>query len=323
MTSKKKVLFITIHFREYIYRIAESISREVNADVDIFYSDYQVGWLHRIIGKVLGKKAVQKCNQQAQKRMLKRKFNELYDYIFVLVGRGINCTALNDFIRRQKLSKKILYLWDDVMRVDEFEEIKDGFDDIVSFDRVDCEKYGLRFLPLFFCDEFRYKNEKKDIDFSCVGELHTYRSQLLSQIQQQFPTERFHWSALLSTTCFNKIKLFLSGKKLYPFIKAKRLPMAETADISKRSKIVIDMPYPSQKGLSIRTLESIASRAKIITTNRDIVNYDFYNNNNIFLIDINNAIITSEFINCPFIPLNDDVLEKYSLSSWVHNLFLI
>ena len=45
-------------------------------------------------------------------------------------------------------------------------------------------------------------------------------------------------------------------------------------------RCVVDVENPGQHGLTMRSIEIIGLKRKFITTNPDIVNYDFYNSNN-------------------------------------------
>ena len=224
-------------------------------------------------------------------------------------------------MQHQVKAQKILYLWDDIKRIDEFEYIKDNFNDVVSFDHDDCTKFKIRFLPLFYCDEYIYKGEDKDIDFSCLGVLHTYRESLLANLQQLFSKDKYRWYAILSTSKFHILKQRLLGKKLHDFVKYKELNISEAAKISKRSKIVIDMPHLSQKGMSMRTIESLAAHAKLITTNKEVCMYDFYNPNNMYVIDQDLLDISDDFLTSEFVEIDYKIIEKYSINHWVQTLF--
>lgn len=58
------------------------------------------------------------------------------------------------------------------------------------------------------------------------------------------------------------------------------------------SKAQIEIQHPSQKGLTTRAFESLGTKTKLITTNPAIRQYDFYNSNNILIIDRNNPVIS-------------------------------
>ena len=99
--------------------------------------------------------------------------------------------------------------------------------------------------------------------------------------------------------------------------------LSEVENLTKDSLILIDIVRENQRGLSFRFFEAMAYQKKIITTNKNVMNYDFYNAQNILVINENDVKIPEEFINTPYVPLNKDLFEKYTLRSWVKNIFKI
>jgi hypothetical protein len=61
-------------------------------------------------------------------------------------------------------------------------------------------------------------------------------------------------------------------------------------------------------------------RKKLITTNSDIVNYDFYNPNNIHLIDENNPMIPTSFFESKYEDIPESIYKKYTIDSWLHEM---
>lgn len=319
-----RVLFITIPFYEYIDRIKQGIQSTLNADVDVL----QLGQESRGVGYILNKISKGRHNTELNYKNQERFFDEhksvRYDYIFVLVGRGLNRELFYEFLDGQKTAFKIIYLWDDVKRVENFDEIKDAFDRIISFDRVDCEHYGFDFLPLFYCDDYRYNNENLEYDVSTIGFLHSDRIQILDKVLSRVPKEKYNWYAMLKTTrkhmlmeCIKQLKI----AKTPFYIGYKSLSIKETADIVKRSKVVLDMPHATQKGLSMRTIESIAAEAKLITTNSDVQYYDFYDENNVCIIDRKNPVVNESFFEVPYVKMDSSIVDAYSLKSWLKRIF--
>ena len=49
--------------------------------------------------------------------------------------------------------------------------------------------------------------------------------------------------------------------------------------------------------------------------------YDFYNENNILVVDIKKPIIPRAFIDSPFVDIDAQVLHKYSVEGLVDDLF--
>ena len=64
-------------------------------------------------------------------------------------------------------------------------------------------------------------------------------------------------------------------------------------------------------------LEEI-NQKKLITTNKDIKNYDFYNSNNIHVIDdVKNISIPLSFFETNYEEIPTELVEKYIVKNWV------
>lgn len=316
-----KVLFVTIHFGEYIAQIKNSIMQDFNADVDLVYTDNSLVNPVYTLDKMLFKK-IRKLSDDKYQRVIFEKYRKTsYDVIFVLVGRNMNIQYFTDFLDSQPDSYKVLYLWDDVKRVENFDRIKNLFDKIYSFDSKDCEQYGLVHLPLFYCDCYSYCSEEKKIDMSSVGGLHSYRYQMLKQMKQFCRDNQYSCKLYLKTTLLHYCKMAIQNRFRHMGILGfGGLSLKKNAQIIKSSKVVIDMPFESQNGLTIRTLEALAARAKLATTNRNIINYNFYDPRNILVIDRNTSSLPREFLESDYRRLSDDVLNQYSIHQWIKKL---
>lgn len=61
----------------------------------------------------------------------------------------------------------------------------------------------------------------------------------------------------------------------------------------------------------------------MITNNKEIINEDYYNKNNIFIIDEDNINVPIEFINSPYEELPKEMVEKYYIDNWLNELLKI
>ena len=68
----------------------------------------------------------------------------------------------------------------------------------------------------------------------------------------------------------------------------------------------------------MRTFEALSLGIKIVTTNKDIVNYDFYNPQNIFIVEDENTLIPEDFFDTPFD--NSFSMKGYSINQFVIKL---
>ena len=94
-------------------------------------------------------------------------------------------------------------------------------------------------------------------------------------------------------------------------------------EITSQTRIIIDMELSNQSGLTMRTIETHGMRKKLITTNPNIKEYDFYNENNILVVDRNNPVVNSDFVSNEYEILPDELYNKYSLSNWIKVIFQV
>ena len=85
--------------------------------------------------------------------------------------------------------------------------------------------------------------------------------------------------------------------------------------------MILDLVRDNQIGLSFRVFEAMAFQKKLITSNKSIKNYDFYNPKNILIVDKSNLVFDNSFFETKYEPLPDDIYRKYTLDSWVENIF--
>ncbi len=89
----------------------------------------------------------------------------------------------------------------------------------------------------------------------------------------------------------------------------------------KEAEILIDLVRQNQTGLSFRIFEAMALHKKIITNNTTIKDYDFYNENNILVIDNENITIPETFLNSEYQPLSEELYQKYTLDNFTKTVF--
>ena len=90
---------------------------------------------------------------------------------------------------------------------------------------------------------------------------------------------------------------------------------------SENTKVVVDLVHKNQIGLSMRPFEALGLKRKLITTNTSIKDYDFYNPNNIFIIeDINNFDIPTSFFESEYEDIEQNISSKYHIKPWLENI---
>ncbi len=128
---------------------------------------------------------------------------------------------------------------------------------------------------------------------------------------------------------FQSKKLFYIQKTANKAFRMAKMSNFEFNSLSKeeliqrieRSRVVLDIQHPSQKGLTMRTIEMIGAGKKIITTNKEIKEYDFYDPNNIYYLDRDTIELDKSFFETPYQMLDKEIYHKYSVDGWLQDVF--
>lgn len=319
----KRVLFIPIGFYDYD-NIMENAIRQQGYEVKRFTPVGKYTTVQKLVNfATKGKYLDKKTRSREKKYLLDDKTK--YDYVFVINGRQLHPDNLKQLKQQQDKAKFILYLWDDVARVEHFEENKEFFDVIYSFDNNDVAAYGFKPLTNFYTEVHRYKGEKKNILMSMTGLLHSGRLVIWDKIVRdlKIKPERCYLR-MLGFKISDFVKAVLPGKDRWmnlKYIKVNPVPLADMAEVMKRSRVTLDVQFGSQAGLTFRTFDSMIARTKLITTNETVKSCDLYEYGNIYVIDRDNPVVPKSFFTEPFHEIPEEVMEQYSVQNWVKKVF--
>lgn len=224
-----------------------------------------------------------------------------------------------DFLSQQtveainkKANKSVLIINDSINRYPKTKNILSLFDKVFSFEKKDCKKYDLHFKTNFI-----YKTVAK------TALKYKYKVFNISSYDKRFPIVKKIAEALYNMDVKSKIIIFTSKENNEPYIEFSKctLSISDINHLLEQSEIMLDINRSKQQGLSFRVFESLGLKKKLITTNGDIINYDFYNPENIFVIeDIEKIEIPDNFFETPYIEISQDILNKYLIDNWVDEL---
>ncbi|CAK2011138.1 hypothetical protein [Vibrio crassostreae] len=321
----KKVLLIAPSFFSYSERISSELERK-GAIVTVYDERPSNSFLFKIIFRLGFLKKI------FAKNIINNHFDHIYsnfcqdsfDYILII---NPECTPV-DFISKVKEvnadCKTIVYMWDSVINKPSSEIYIDAVDCFYSFDKRDCSD-KVFFQPLFYSnDTYSDDDFVETYDFSFVGTLHGNRKAILKNIVSQHSDSHHFIYGFYHNRTLHVIKklLTLDFISRTPFnVQFKPLSYNKYLKSLSESKVVIDLPSQSQTGLTMRSIEVLGLKKKLITTNKDIVNYDFYNPKNILVIGSNRTSIPFEFLSSDYENIDKDIYERYNISSWVDSIF--
>ncbi|MBO5100705.1 MAG: hypothetical protein J6K22_11395 [Spirochaetaceae bacterium] len=305
------VLLVGMNFHDYDDKIKKGFE-------DVGHKVFLVKDTKKSKSRFISDEQYKKQNLNHQRKILTQIKDFEFNEVIVIVGRYLTEEFLLGLRNLNKNARFVLYLWDDVERIQNFNIVKKFYDTIFSFDSIDCEKYGFNFLPLFYLDDFCLRDSNnKSIDIYGSYWLHSDRINIIKKIAEtQFCKNRYFY---ILTGRFYYFKYFfrlICNKKYGIHYSIFSLPLDKNVKNMKRAFSVLDIQFPSQKGLTLRTIEALASKCKIITTNLNIKNYDFYDEQNVCIIDRKNPEIPESFFSSPYKELPREIYDKYSLSKW-------
>lgn len=248
-------------------------------------------------------------------------FPEKMDYFLVVAGLEFSKEFIRDLKKKNPGIVCIIFLWDKL----EYTTLRNSveeFDYIFSFDREDCEKYNFIFQPSFFLTNcgIAVSDAERKYDISYIGALRDLkRYEFIEHIYQL--AKRYNLSYFLKLVYSKKNKLNFPG--LSEIISLEKISPQENMEILRYSKVVCEVPFAKQSGLTLRALQSIFFKNKIITLNEDIKHYDFYCEKNIKVIHSLDEIdkIEKEFFIEDYIEIDSKIVEQYTASSFIKNIF--
>lgn len=324
--NEKNILFLSPNFFGYEKAIQKRLE-ELGAVVDFFNERPSDSILSKGIIRVKSSLYQRKIDKYYNS-ILKKTVAKDYDFFLLIKGESIPFSFLEKFRIENPITVMIYYSYDAVLEYPKSEKLYPYFDQNFTFEPSDALKYNLNFRPLFFLDDYRNSKDNNSLKYqiSFIGSAHTDRYLVGERIREEaekLSLKSFFYYYAPGKATFKLKKIF--DKNLQRFdsrkLSFKKLSHQEIQNIYHNSYAVLDVNKPFQAGLTMRTFEVLASGKKLITTNTDIKNYPFYSKENVLIVDRKHISLSSEFFETPFRQMDQGVLEKMSLNSWIDCLF--
>ena len=325
--NDKKILFLSANFFGYEKAIASRL-RELGAEVDFFNERPSDSVLSKGIIRVNKNFYFKKIRSYYQK-IRKVTQNRDYDFFLLIKGETIPFSFLEQFKKDHPAAIMIYYSYDAVQEYPKFLKHYSYFDKNFTFEPKDAHQHNLHFRPLFFIKD--YLNVDKSIaikhDVVFIGSAHTDRyliGEKVKEIGASIGLNSYFYYYAQSKAAFLLKKVFDQNLKKFDVKKLnfKKLKHTEIAEIYTQSRSVLDINKPFQEGLTMRTFETLASGKKLLTTNSDIINYPFFDDDLILIIDRNHVEMNVKFFQSASKKINPETLEMMTLDSWIECLFI-
>lgn len=327
--KNKRILFFAPNFFGYELEIKKKLEA-MGAIVDFYDDRPSNSTLNKTLIR-LNPYLIKKKTHQYFLDIIKSNQNNEYDYVFF-----IKCEAAlkNDLqLLKQSFPKAIfiLYLYDSLSNIKYFNEKKNYFEQIFSFDLKDAElNPELNFLPLFYLDAYKQNadtNENYQYDLSFIGTAHSDRPKIINLLRRELEKDNKSYYFML----YVPSKIILLAKRLTSshiralyrtgHITLQKIEASKVSQVIKNSQCILDIQHPYQTGLTMRTIELLGMNKKFMTTNNHIKEYNFYDPNNIIIINRNNPHFNSELLTKRYKEVPYKVYEAYYIDNWISKLF--
>ena len=318
---KKKLLFIAPDYYGFNEVVLNGLKE---------YSDYEVTHIVSNLKykyKSIGERIYNFFSKIFLGRNLKKEMKEKYIrnvinryeyYDILLVNGPYTLTNKELSLALEKSKTSITIFWDSIEKIPMQKDYLDVFDIIYSFDPEDCKKYNLKRITNFYFIEDNNQNNLYDVAYLATYDDRIKDTEII-----------FKYFEKHNISVKGKMFIYKSDMNGQTFpenieVINDIIPFSESYKHYLDCKIILDIAHPHQEGLSFRPYEAMGLRKKLITTNKDIVNYDFYTPNNIFVInDVNNFTIPDAFLKTDYQEIAEPIKSNYHIRNWVHNILSI
>ncbi|MCW3160313.1 CgeB family protein [Chryseobacterium oryctis] len=258
-------------------------------------------------------KKIKKTELKLKKQLAVLEQSNIKKFNYALFIRpDLFCSELINEVKK-KTEKISAYQWDGLDRFPLIYEKINLFDRFFVFDVNDLEKNS-KLLPLtnFYFDDIKKSENKYDVYF--VGTYMKNRIDLLIKLARKFKNLGLNTSINLHTHSIEKARKI----KNEPITHIdKPISFRDNIINVSQSKVILDFANDVHYGISMRTFETIGYRKKLITNNPLVKKYDFYNSQNMFVIENKNIDGLEDFLSTPYYELHDDIINKYSFTNWL------
>lgn len=273
--------------------------------MDLYYTNSLVNRFLR--------KMILSLNLPGKKLVLNKWTDEIRNSDEIIVFDTGNAVELIRWIKKKVPEKRVIFwYWNPVVNSIPVDKAKQSGAELWSFDPKDCKKYGLRYNSQYYMRENllgpdEEKKEPRDVFY--VGK-DKDRAETLYRLKQVFDENGITFNIHLVQYNKQESCRYFEYKEL--------LKYHEVLQNIAASKAIIDLVSEEQSGLTIRPIEALLYKKKLITDMKGISAFKIYNPNNVFILGVDNMEDLPAFIRSPFDEKDyDSLCDFYLMEAWL------
>jgi hypothetical protein len=229
----------------------------------------------------------------------------------IVIMFGNDRADLLEYVKQKNPSiRRIFWYWNPVFRSLHPSKISKSLCEVWSFDPDDSREYGLEPNSTFYFEEITLdKTSQLEFDTFFIG-YDKGRKAELQRFEEQM--KELNLRAKFHVVSYDDEE---SGVK----------PLSYDQYLLQLSKSVsiFDYTQEGQTGLTLRVMESLYHKKKLITNNSRIKAENFYTPSNIFILGEDDLSELSTFLRTPYEALPSEIVSYFSFGNWLNRFFKI
>lgn len=213
------------------------------------------------------------------------------------------------WVRRCHPKKRIIFwYWNPAKKSLNPEKLTESVCEKWTYSLSDAHRYNMKYNATFYFSRLKAPQNEVKYDILFIGKDKGRLNELV-YFKTQF--ESLGLKPLFHISPTKRIEM--KKNSMYK----SEISYDKVLDMIGSSKAILDILTDPYEGLSLRPMESIFHRKKLITNSLMIQNYDFYDSNNIFILGKNDLNILPDFLESPYKDIEPFIVGKYDFSNWI------
>ena len=226
----------------------------------------------------------------------------------LVLNKEIKCRKKSVFIRNSASTKSAYSRWEYMRYLP-----KTGMD-IYSFDKGDS-KYGFKTVKQVYChnktlQQLKSTDIQEDVDIVFLGK-DKRRAPYLLELKKQFDAEN-----ISSYYYIMKDQHSVLLPQLADAYQDEEIPYADTLLITMRGKCILEILQKGQVGMTIRPLEAIFMKKKLMTNDKNILSSPIYHPDNVYVLGHDKRSLR-DFLLADYHELPQETINQYDVHHWI------
>lgn len=229
-----------------------------------------------------------------------------YDLFIIRASRySLNVAK---YIRKRSDKKIVQWYWNPVCADIHPDEIRGCGAEFYSFDPEDCRNYNMSHSSPYYFSTFKLPHNNISNDIYFVG-ADKGRLNALLELKTIFESQGLKVDYRITKSS--------KPTEAVSYQYRETISYHQVLEEIARCRAILDYVQVGQTGLTLRPMEALFHKKKLITNDVNICEYDFYNKYNIFILGKDDIVNLKAFIDSPYKDIDKNIVARYDFKNWL------